>query len=85
MVDPNSLRSIYGEGIKSYPYRPEIQVYVLLRNRLRADKANLTKRAFGTERAKGGPMWELIREEGEFLKEGNTDSPFGIPEVKDEF
>lgn len=41
----------------------------LLRIRLRADKANLTKCAFGIGRAKGGLMWKLTRKEGEFLKE----------------
>jgi len=46
-----------------------------LRIRLRADKANLTKHAFGTGCAKGGPMWRLMRKEGEFLKEKNIDSP----------
>lgn len=67
LADPNSLRSMYGGEIKSYSYRSwEVQVYVL-RIRLRADKANLTKRAFGTERAKGS-MWELMREKSEVLK-----------------
>lgn len=69
LADPNSpQRSIYGKGMKSFPYTPKVQVYVPL-IRLRADKANLIKHAFGIGRAKRRPMWRLMREEGEILKE----------------
>jgi len=71
MADSNfPQRSIYDKGMKPYSYTPEAQVYVLL-IRLRADKANLIKHAFGIGRAKRGPMWRLMREEGKILKEEN--------------